>query len=69
MVQHGISIVVTTHFMDEAENCDEISLVYKGKVRATGTPDDLKKLCTNYAEPTLEQAFISIVKRTDNEIA
>ena len=65
MVQHGISVVVTTHFMDEAENCDEIALVYKGKIRATGTPDGLKALCKDYENPTLEQAFIGIVKHAD----
>ena len=65
MVTHGISVVVTTHFMDEAENCDEIALVYKGKIRATGTPDDLKVLCKEVEDPTLEQAFISIIKETD----
>lgn len=65
MVQHGISVVVTTHFMEEAENCDEIALVYKGKIEATGTPDDLKSLCHDCENPTLEQAFISIVKKTD----
>lgn len=65
MVSHGVSVVVTTHFMDEAENCDEIALVYKGKIRATGTPDELKDLCKDYEEPTLEQAFISIVKTAD----
>lgn len=61
MVRHGVSIVITTHFMDEAENCDDIALVYNGEVRATGSPDDLKKLCYNKSNPTLEQAFIQII--------
>jgi ABC-2 type transport system ATP-binding protein len=61
MVRHGVSIVITTHFMDEAENCDDIALVYNGQVRATGSPDDLKKLCSNQDNPTLEQAFIQII--------
>ena len=34
--------MVTTHFMDEAEYCDRIGLVYRGKLIASGTPDDLK---------------------------
>ena len=67
MVTHGISVVVTTHFMEEAENCDDIALVYKGKIRASGTPDALKNLCKEYKDPTLEQAFISIIKATDEE--
>jgi ABC-2 type transport system ATP-binding protein len=64
MVRCGMSVVVTTHFMDEAENCDEIALIYNGKIRASGTPDDLKSLCKC---PTLERAFISIINATDNE--
>ncbi|XPE42332.1 hypothetical protein ACNKHK_04765 [Shigella flexneri] len=35
-------MMVTTHFMDEAEYCDRIGLVYRGKLIASGTPDDLK---------------------------
>ncbi len=65
MVSHGISVVVTTHFMDEAENCDEIALVYRGKIRAMGSPDELKKLCKDITDPTLEQAFIKIVEIAD----
>lgn len=65
MVSHGVSVVVTTHFIDEAENCDEIALVYRGKIRAMGSPDQLKELCPNLENPTLEQAFIEIVKTAD----
>ncbi|MDR1390981.1 MAG: ATP-binding cassette domain-containing protein [Holosporales bacterium] len=62
MVSHGVSVVVTTHFMDEAENCDEIALVYRGKIRAIGSPDELKRLCIGEENPTLEQAFSKIVE-------
>ena len=65
MVSHGISVIVTTHFMDEAENCDEIALVYRGKIRAMGSPDDLKALCNDDQNPTLEKAFIKIVETAD----
>ena len=65
MVSHGISVIVTTHFMDEAENCDEIALVYRGKIRAMGSPDDLKALCDKDSNPTLEKAFIKIVEKAD----
>lgn len=71
MVSHGVSVIVTTHFMDEAENCDEIALVYRGKIRAMGSPDELKMLCKDVANPTLEQAFIKIVEiadQTDEQI-
>lgn len=65
MVSRGMSVVVTTHFMDEAENCDEIALVYRGKIRAMGSPDDLKKICKSEKNPTLEKAFIKIVEIAD----
>ena len=65
MVSRGMSVVVTTHFMDEAENCDEIALVYRGKIRAMGSPDDLKEICKNEENPTLEKAFIKIVGIAD----
>ena len=65
MVSSGMSVVVTTHFMDEAENCDEIALVYRGKIRAMGSPDDLKEICKNEENPTLEKAFIKIVEIAD----
>ena len=42
MVEKGVTVMVTTHFMDEAEYCDRIGSVYRGKLIAHGTPDDLK---------------------------
>lgn len=42
MVNKGVTVMVTTHFMDAAEYCDRIDLVYHGKIIAAGTPDELK---------------------------
>ncbi|MDR2459002.1 MAG: ATP-binding cassette domain-containing protein [Holosporales bacterium] len=67
MVMHGVSVVITTHFMDEAENCDEIAMIYKGKIRAVGSPDEIKAACTDVPEPTLNHAFIKIVSDVDRE--
>ena len=39
MVEHGVTVMVTTHFLDEAEYCDRIGLVYQGHVIAEGSPD------------------------------
>jgi ABC-2 type transport system ATP-binding protein len=39
----GTTIMVTTHFMDEAEHCDEIGFIYEGKLIANAAPDNLKK--------------------------
>jgi len=68
MTAKGMTIMVTTHFMDEAEYCDRIALVYKGENIATGTPDDLKRLAISkeLPNPTLEDAFISLIQKADN---
>ena len=64
-VEKGVTVMVTTHFMDEAEYCDRIGLVYRGKLIATGTPDALKKMAARpgLEEPTMEDAFIELVGR------
>jgi ABC-2 type transport system ATP-binding protein len=43
MAARGITIFVTTHYMDEAEYCDRLALIYRGKIIALGTPGELKK--------------------------
>lgn len=61
----GVAVVVTTHFMEEAEYCDRIGLVWRGKKIAEGTPDDLKASVRSatLTEPTLEEAFITLIER------
>jgi ABC-2 type transport system ATP-binding protein len=61
----GVAIVVTTHFMEEAEYCDRIGLIWSGRKIAEGTPDDLKASVASagHPEPTLEEAFISLIER------
>lgn len=69
MVNRGVTVMVTTHFMDEAEYCDRIGLVYHGKLIASGTPDDLKQQAVSdeTPAPTMEQAFITLVQNYDQE--
>jgi ABC-type multidrug transport system ATPase subunit len=64
MVERGVTVMVTTHFLDEAEYCDRIALVYRGRVIAEGSPDELKlRVQTEKRpEPTLEDAFIQLVE-------
>jgi ABC-2 type transport system ATP-binding protein len=38
----GVTVFVTTHYMDEAEYCDRIALIYRGELTAIGTPEELK---------------------------
>ncbi|MDL2263987.1 ATP-binding cassette domain-containing protein [Synergistaceae bacterium OttesenSCG-928-I11] len=66
-VELGVTVLVTTHFMDEAEYCDRIALVYTGQVIASGSPDDLKKSVANEKnpDPTMEDAFIDLIAKND----
>jgi ABC-type multidrug transport system ATPase subunit len=67
MVERGGTVLVTTHFLDEAEYCDRVALIYKGQVIAEGSPDDLKDRAStaDLPEPTLEDAFIALVESFD----
>ena len=67
LVEKGVTVMVTTHFMDEAEYCDRIGLVYRGKLIAIGTPDDLKAGVASDAlpDPTMEDAFVELVLQHD----
>lgn len=69
MVEKGVTVMVTTHFMDEAEYCDRIGLVYRGKLIASGTPDDLKQKTADddNPDPTMEHAFITLIQQWDKE--
>ncbi|NOZ84949.1 MAG: ABC transporter ATP-binding protein [Deltaproteobacteria bacterium] len=65
MVQAGMAVVVTTHFLDEAEYCDRIALIYKGRIIAMDTPDVIKQIARkeDLPEPTLEDAFIELIEQ------
>jgi len=43
MAHEGVTVFVTTHYMDEAEYCDRLALIYRGRIIALGTPDELKR--------------------------
>lgn len=42
LAAEGVTIFVTTHYMDEAEYCDRLAMIYQGELVATGTPDEMK---------------------------
>ncbi|HEC8347254.1 TPA: ABC transporter ATP-binding protein [Providencia rettgeri] len=69
MVDKGVTVMVTTHFMDEAEYCDRIGLVYHGKIIAAGTPDELKQqvVTNDNPDPSMEDAFIGLINRYDKQ--
>ena len=64
LVRKGVTAMVTTHFMDEAEYCDRVALMHQAKVVALDSPDELKrKVATaELPNPTMEDAFIRIVE-------
>ena len=47
LVDKGVTVMVTTHFMDEAEYCDRVALIYHGRTIAAGTPDALKLMASD----------------------
>lgn len=52
--ERGITVFVTTHYMDEAEYCDRISIMVDGKIKALGTPDELKR---KLKQPDMDHVF------------
>lgn len=72
MAESGITIFVTTHYMDEAEYCDRIALIYRGDMIAIGTPMELKtKLMQNNPQqerlPNMEEVFVALIEEVDQK--
>ncbi len=68
LVEKGVTVLVTTHFMEEAEYCDRIALIYRAREIAIGSPDELKAQAAaagGPANPTLEEAFIALLQDFD----
>jgi len=67
--EQGVTVIVTTHFMEEAEYCDRIVILDAGRKLAEGTPSEIR----SYADsrdgrpPTMEDAFIAIVEAARRE--
>ncbi len=55
----GTTVFVTTHYMDEAEYCDRISIMVDGRIEALGTPAELK---TQYDAVTMEDVFLKLAR-------
>ena len=58
--EQGITVFVTTHYMDEAEYCDRISIMVDGKIKALGTPDELKR---NLNQPDMNHVFTYLARQ------
>ena len=58
--RRGITVFVTTHYMDEAEYCDRISIMVDGKISALGTPDELK---ARFHQPDMDHVFTYLARQ------
>ncbi|MGY4395896.1 ABC-2 type transport system ATP-binding protein [Sphingomonas sp. UYAg733] len=66
LVEKGVTVLVTTHFMDEAEYCDRATLIYRARQIATGTPEELKEKA-GMKDATMEDAFIALIEASDDD--
>ncbi|WP_461210208.1 ATP-binding cassette domain-containing protein [Desulfocurvus sp. DL9XJH121] len=66
LADRGVTVVVTTHFMEEAEFCDRMAIVVAGEILALDTPAAIRAMAPGGGE-TMEEAFIALVKRRREE--
>ena len=64
LADSGVTAIVTTHFMEEAEYCDRIAILDSGRILAQGSPAEVRRLARPQPghEPTMEDAFIAVVE-------
>lgn len=64
LAEAGVTVMVTTHFMEEAEYCDELVIMAQGKVLTTGKPEEIKAAARTgqRPDPTMEDAFIAVIE-------
>lgn len=57
--ERGVTIFVTTHYMDEAEYCDRVSIMVAGKIEALGTPRELKQ---RFGAASMDDVFLKLAR-------
>jgi ABC-2 type transport system ATP-binding protein len=64
LAEQGVTVIITTHFMAEAEYCDRVAILDVGRVLAQGTPAEVRRRARpeDGREPTMEDAFIAVVE-------
>jgi ABC-2 type transport system ATP-binding protein len=64
LAEQGVTVIVTTHFMQEAEYCDHIAIMDSGRVLARGSPAEIRQLAraTEGRQASMEDAFIAVVE-------
>ncbi|HEX6550643.1 MAG TPA: ABC transporter ATP-binding protein, partial [Gammaproteobacteria bacterium] len=65
--EHGVTVLVTTHFMEEVEYCDRLAIMAAGELLKLGTPEEVKAAAAtdDKPEPTMEGAFITLIEAHD----
>ncbi len=66
----GVTVLVTTHFMDEAEYCDRLVLMSQGRVLAAGAPADVRQSAASpeTPDPTMEEAFVRLITAAEADL-
>jgi len=64
LAEKGVTVMVTTHFMEEAEYCDRLAIMATGEILTVGTPGAIKQRARTQtlSDPTLEDAFIGLIE-------
>ncbi len=70
LAESGVTVMITTHFMDEAEYCDHLVLMSLGEILAFGTPREIRGRVRTDAlpDPTMEDAFIALIQSHEAQI-
>jgi len=65
MAEAGSTVIVSTHYMDEAEYCQRLALMHRGRVVALGTPGELRAQCG--AGATMDDVFTACIEREERQ--
>jgi len=69
LAAQGVTLLVTTHFMEEAEYCDRLVIMSRGTILAEGSPEEIKNRAQSgaTAPASMEEAFIALIESTDSQ--
>ena len=71
LAESGVTVLVTTHFMEEAEYCDRLAIMAQGHILTEGTPEAIKDAARgeDRPDPTMEDAFIAVIEEAVDVVA
>ncbi|WP_456380263.1 ATP-binding cassette domain-containing protein [Thiolapillus sp.] len=69
LAEAGVTVLVTTHFMEEADYCDRLVIMAEGAVLAAGTPHEIRAMARSagHPEPSMEDAFITLIQQQGDD--